>query len=67
MFHLDVLKVNLVLHMLQSLYLHVSSVLSIFRRMLQMFYLDVSKVHFVLQAAVRLLLQVRRHGSRAGA
>jgi len=52
---------------LQSLYLYVSSVSSVFTRMLQMIYLDVSKVDFVLQAAVRLLLQVRRHGSRAGA
>jgi hypothetical protein len=44
MFRLDVLKVDLVLHMLQWLYLHVSSISSIFRRMLQMFHLHVSKV-----------------------
>jgi hypothetical protein len=33
--------------------------------MLQMFYLDVLKVDLVLQAIVRLLLLVRRRGSRA--
>jgi hypothetical protein len=32
-----------------------------------MFYLDVSKVDWVLHAAVRLLLLVRRRGSHAGA
>jgi hypothetical protein len=32
-----------------------------------MFHLDVSKVDRVLHAAVRLLLLVRRRGSRAGA
>ena len=50
--------------MLQLLY---SSVLSVFRRMLQMLYLDVSKVDLMLQATFRLLLLVRRRGSRAGA
>jgi hypothetical protein len=63
MFHLDVLKVNMVLHMLQWLYTYVSS---IFRHMLQMFYLDVSKVDHVLQDAVHLLLLVHRRGSHAG-
>jgi hypothetical protein len=48
MFHLDVSKVNLVLHMLQWLYTHVSSVSSIFIRMLYMFHLDVSKVNRML-------------------
>jgi hypothetical protein len=54
MFHLNVLKVDLVLHMLQWLYTHISSVIYIyFRRLLQMFHLDVSKVDLVLQAVVR--------------
>jgi hypothetical protein len=66
-FHLDVSKVDLVLHMLQWLYSHVSSVSSVFRRMLQIFYLDVLKVDLVLQAIVRLLLLVHRRGSRVGA
>jgi len=67
MFHLDVLKFDLVLHMLQWLYSHVSSVSFVFRRMLQIFYLDVSKVDLMLRAAVRLLLLVCRRGSRGGA
>ena len=67
MFHLDVSKVDLVLHMLQWLYSYVLSVSSVFRRMLQIFYLDVSKVYLVLQAVVCLLLLVRRCGSCAGA
>jgi hypothetical protein len=67
MFHLHVSKVNLVLHILQLLYSHVSNVSSIFRRILQMFYLDVSKVDLVLQADVRLLVVVRHCGSRVGA
>jgi hypothetical protein len=62
---MDVLKFNLVLHMLQWLYSHVLSVSSIFKRMLQMFYLDVLKVDLVLQAPVHLLLLVRHRGSRA--
>ena len=65
MFHLDISKVDLVLHMLQWLYSHVSCVSSVFRRMMQMFYLDVLKVDFVLQSTVHLLLLVRRRGSRA--
>jgi hypothetical protein len=48
MFHLDVSKFDLVLHMLQWLYTHVLSISSVFRRMLHMFYLDVSKVDQVL-------------------
>jgi hypothetical protein len=53
MFHLDVSKVDLMLHMLQWLYSHVSSVSYVFKRMLQIFYLYVSKVDLVLQAVVR--------------
>jgi hypothetical protein len=48
MFHLDISKVDLVLHMLQWLYTHVSSVSSVFRRMLHMFHLDVLKIDRVL-------------------
>jgi hypothetical protein len=48
MFHLDVAKVDLVLHMSQLLYTYVVSVclkcFSRFRTMLQVFYLDVSYV-----------------------
>jgi hypothetical protein len=67
MFRLDVSKVDLVLHMLQWLYLHVSSISSIFRRMLQMFHLHVSKVELVLQVALHPLLLVCRGGSLVGA
>jgi hypothetical protein len=42
--HLDISKVDLVLHMLLWLYAHVLSVLFFFRRMLQAFHLDFSKV-----------------------
>jgi hypothetical protein len=48
MFHLDVSKVDLVLHMLQWLYTHVSRGSYVFKRMLHMFRLDVSKVDRVL-------------------
>jgi hypothetical protein len=51
MFHLDVSKVDLVVHMLQWLYTHVSSVSSVFTHMLHMFYLDVLKVDRVLHDA----------------
>jgi hypothetical protein len=42
--HLDVLKVDIVLHMLLWLYIYVSSVSSVFKHMLHVFHLDVSKV-----------------------
>jgi hypothetical protein len=45
---LDVLKIDLVLHMLRWLYMHVSSAYFMrficFKRMLQVFHLDASKV-----------------------
>jgi hypothetical protein len=52
MFHLDVSKVDLVLHMLQWLYTYISSVSSVFKRMLHMFYLNVSKVDRMLHGVV---------------
>jgi hypothetical protein len=66
-FYPDVSKVDLVLHMLRWLYSNVSSVSSVFRRMLQKFYLDVLKVYLVLQVIVHLLLLVCRRGSRVDA
>jgi hypothetical protein len=71
LFQTFVSSVDLVLHMLQWLYMHVSNTCfkcsSVFRHILQMFHLDISKAYVMLQAAVRLLLLVCRRGSRAGA
>ena len=53
-FNLDVSKVVLVLQ--QVFHMHVSSVLSAFRRMLQVLHLDVSKVDRVLHLLPRFLL-----------
>jgi hypothetical protein len=50
-FHLDVSKVDLVLQ--QVFYMHVSSVSSAFRRMLQVLHLDVSKVDWMLHLSPR--------------
>jgi hypothetical protein len=51
-FHLNVAKVDLVLHMLQWLYIYVASVcfrcFSCFRSILQVFYLDVAYVAVVI-------------------
>jgi hypothetical protein len=64
MLYLDVLKVDLVLHMLLWLYMHVSS--AYFKcfiyliRMLQLFHLDVLKIDL---REAHLLLLVRRHRS----
>ena len=44
-FHLDVAKVDLVLHMLQVLYTYVASVC--FKRMLQVFYLDIPMLQWL--------------------
>jgi hypothetical protein len=51
MFHLDVLKIDLVLHIFQWLYTHVLIISSVVRCMLQMFHLNVSKVNLMLQTA----------------
>ena len=45
-FHLDVSKVDLMLQ--QVFHMHVSSISSVFRRMLQVLHLDVSKIDRVL-------------------
>jgi hypothetical protein len=42
--HLNVSKVDMVLHMLLCLYIYVSSVSSVFKHKLHVFHLDVSKV-----------------------
>jgi hypothetical protein len=59
MFHLDIAKVDLVLHMLQWLYTCVASVcfkyFSGFKRMLQVFHLDVAvTIHVCCQCAFQL-------------
>jgi hypothetical protein len=53
--------------MFQCLRTHVSSVSSVFKFILQMLHLDVSKADRVLHVIIRLLLPVRRRGSRAEA
>jgi hypothetical protein len=60
MVHLYVSIVDRVLHMLLWLYTYVSSVSSVFRRMLQMFHLDVSKVDL---GEAYVAAAMRHHGS----
>ena len=52
-FHMDVLKVDLVLQLVFQM--HVSCVSSVFRRMLQVLHLDVSKIDWVLHLPSFLL------------
>ena len=59
MFHLDVAKVDLVLHMLQWLYMYVASVcfkcLSCFKYMLQVFYLDIAYVAVAMHVCCKCM------------
>jgi hypothetical protein len=61
MFHLDVAKVDLVLHMLQWLYTYVASVcfkcFSYFKRMLQLFYLDIGYVAVAIHVCCKCMFE----------
>jgi hypothetical protein len=61
MFHLDVVKVDLMLHMLQYLYMYVASVYSkcfiCFKRLLQVFYLDVAYVAMAIHLRYKCIFQ----------
>jgi hypothetical protein len=59
MFHLDVAKVDLVLHMLQWLYTYASTVcFSCFKRMLQVFYLDVAYIAVAIHVCYKCMYQM---------
>jgi hypothetical protein len=65
MFHLDVAKVDLVLHILQWLYMYVASIcfkyFNCFKRMLQVFYLNVvyvTSVCFKYFSCFKCMLQM---------
>jgi hypothetical protein len=59
MFHLDIAKLDLVLHMLQWLYMYVASAhfrcLSCFKPMLQVFYLDIAHVTVTIQVCCKCM------------
>jgi hypothetical protein len=62
MFYLNVAKVDLVLHMLQWLYMYVASVcfrcFNYFKRMLQVFYLKVAYVALAIHACCNCMFQM---------
>jgi hypothetical protein len=59
MFHLDVAKVDLVLHMLQWLYTYVASVcFKCFKHMFQVFYLDIAYVAAAIHVCRKCMFQM---------
>jgi energy-coupling factor transporter transmembrane protein EcfT len=62
MFHLDVAKVDMVLHILRWLYIYVASVcfkcFNCFKRMLQVFYLDVAYVAMTIHISYKYMFQM---------
>jgi hypothetical protein len=59
MFHLDVAKIDLVLHVLQRLYTYVASVcFNCFKRMLQVFCLNIAYVAAAIHVCCKCMFQV---------
>jgi hypothetical protein len=61
-FHLDVTKIDLVLYMLQWLYMYVASVwfkcFSCFKRMLQVFYLDAAYIALAIYVCCKCMFHM---------